>query len=70
MKAILEFNLPEENQEFELHTKASKMYCTLWEFDQWLRSEIKYNGKEQYEPVREKLREFMNDNRIDFDMSE
>jgi hypothetical protein len=46
------------------------MYCTLWEFDQWLRSEIKYNGKEQYEPVREKLREFMNDNRIDFDMVE
>jgi hypothetical protein len=70
MKAILEFNLPEDNQEFELHTKALKMYSTLWEFDQWLRSEIKYNGKEQYEPVREKLREFMNDNRIDFDMVE
>jgi hypothetical protein len=70
MKAILEFSLPEDNQEFELHTKALKMYSTLWEFDQWLRSEIKYNGKEQYEPVRDKLRELMNDNRIDFDMVE
>jgi hypothetical protein len=70
MKAILEFNLPEDNQEFELHTKALKMYSTLWDFDIWLRSEIKYNNQEQYEPVREKLREIMNDNRIDFDMVE
>ena len=69
MKAILKFNLPEENQEFELATKASKMYCTLWEFDQWLRSEIKYGGKELDE-VRDKLREIMNGNRIDFDMVE
>ena len=70
MKAILEFNLPEDNQEFELHTKALKMYSTLWDFDVWLRSEIKYNNQEQYEPVRDKLRELMSDNRIDFDMVE
>ena len=70
MKAILEFNLPEDNQEFELTSKALKMYSTLWDFDIWLRSEIKYNNQEQYEPVRDKLREFMNDNRIDFDMVE
>ena len=70
MKAILEFNLPEDNQEFELHTKALKMYSTLWDFDVWLRAEIKYNNQEQYEPVREKLRELMNENRIDFDMCE
>ena len=68
MKAIIEFQLPEDNQEFELHTKASKMYCTLWELDQWLRSEIKYKDKEHYEPVRDKLQELMADNRIDFDM--
>jgi len=70
MKAILEFNLPEDNQEFELHTKALKMYSTLWDFDVWLRTEIKYNNQEHYEPVRDKLRELMNDNRIDFDMVE
>jgi len=69
MKAILEFNLPEDNQEFELATKASKMYCTLWELDNWLRGEIKYKDKELDE-VRDKLREIMNDNRIDFDMVE
>jgi len=69
MKAILEFELPQDKQEFELATKASKMYCTLLELDQWLRGEIKYNGKE-LDDVRDKLREIMNDNRIDFDMWE
>ena len=69
MKAILEFNLPEDNQEFELTSKALKMYSTLWDFDVWLRTEIKYKDKELDE-VREKLRELMNDNRIDFDMVE
>ena len=70
MKAILEFNIPEDNQEFELASKALKMFGTLWDFDVWLRTEIKYNNQEQYEPVREKLRELMNENRIDFDMCE
>ena len=70
MKAILEFNLPEDNQEFELMSKALKMYSTLWDLDVWLRGEIKYNDKEHLEVVRDKLRELMNDNRIDFDMVE
>jgi hypothetical protein len=69
MKAILEFNLPEDNQEFELTSKALKMYSTLWDLDVWLRSEIKYKDKELDE-VRNKLRELMADNRIDFDMVE
>ena len=70
MKAILEFSFPEDKQDFELANSASKMYCIIWEIDQYLRSEIKYNNQEQYEPVREKLREIMNENRIDFDMCE
>jgi len=70
MRATLEFNLPEENQEFELASKSLKMYSTLWELDQWLRSEIKYNDKEHLEVVRGKLMELMNDNRVDFDMVE
>lgn len=70
MKAILEFNLPEDNQEFELHTKALKMYSTLWDLDLWLRGEVKYHEREEFDEVRDKLREIMNDNRIDFDMCE
>ena len=70
MRAKLEFELPEDNQEFRLATKASDIYATLWELDQWLRAEIKYQGREQLDEVRDKLRELMNDNHIDFDMVE
>ena len=69
MRAILEFSFPEDKQEFELATKALKMYSTLWDLDLWLRTEIKYKDKELDE-VRDKLRELMTDNRIDFDMVE
>ena len=68
MKATLEFNLPDDNQDFELATKASKLYCTLWEMDQWLRGETKYKDNEQLDQVRDKLRELMAGNGIDLDM--
>jgi hypothetical protein len=70
MRAKLEFELPEDNQEFRLATKASAIYTTLWDLDQWLRAEIKYQGREQLDEIRDKLRELMNDNHIDFDIVE
>jgi hypothetical protein len=39
-------------------------YCSLMEFDQWLRSEYKYNGKEEMYAVREKLNQIINDNNV------
>lgn len=44
MEAILKFQLPDDQAEFKLANKASDMYCLLWSFDQWLRSEIKYES--------------------------
>ena len=70
MKTTMVFSLPEEKTDFTLAINGSKMYCTLWELDQWLRSEIKYGGREELDEVRDKLRELMNDNHIDFDMVE
>lgn len=34
MKAILEFNLPEDQSEFELASKAGKMHSALWDIAQ------------------------------------
>lgn len=34
MKAILEFNLPEEQGEFDLATKAGNMHSALWDIAQ------------------------------------
>ena len=68
MKVTLHFNLPEEKSEYVLVNKSSDMYCILWNFDQWLRSEIKY-GSDKFTPderdvldkVRKKLYEIFDD---------
>jgi hypothetical protein len=64
MKAILEFNLPEDKEDFDFATNGINYYLTLTEFDNWLRSEYKYNGNEAMFEVRKKLHQFINDNNI------
>lgn len=43
MKAILEFNLPDDQEEYEYAVNAPKMYLALWEIKQLIRSKLKYN---------------------------
>ena len=64
MKATLEFNLPEEKDEYDFANNGVNYYCALTEFDNWLRSEYKYNGNEAMFEVRKKLNEFINENNI------
>jgi hypothetical protein len=75
MKAILEFDLPNDSEEFRLASTASDMYNTLWEMDQWLRSAIKYAPDSMsddtmcaLEQCREKLYEICEVNNINFDL--
>lgn len=42
MKVTLEFNLPEEEEEFDLACKAGKMASALYEIGQALRGAEKY----------------------------
>lgn len=58
-KATLEFNLPEEREEYELTVKAGALCSFIFEFSQYLRSQYKYNDtltEEQHE-LLEKIRE-------------
>ena len=64
MKAILEFNLPEDKEDFDFATNGLNYYSALTEFDQWLRSEYKYNGKQEMYAVRQKLNEIINENNV------
>ena len=72
MKAILEFNLPDDQIDFNFATRGGKYYCALWEMDQWLRSQVKYNESltdeqhDTYQKCREQLRECMSDNDVSF----
>lgn len=42
MKATFEFNLPEDQYEYEVMSQASKSQRMLWEFSQQLREWRKY----------------------------
>ena len=68
MKAKLTFNLDDQDDEMALDRcrKSLDMALVLCDFDQWLRNEIKYNDKE-YNGIREKLKEIMDDHNINLD---
>ncbi len=46
MKAILQFDLPEEREEFEMHNKASEMFCKLADVEEYVRRLRKYDTRE------------------------
>lgn len=72
MKAILEFNLPEEQAEHYCAIKGADMLNVLWELKAELRSMLKYGELpgDQYEIV-EKIQDFLlsslNDNDVNLD---
>jgi len=74
MKAILKFNLPDDQHEYAMATQGSAMHSVLWDMDQWLRSQTKYapddiseDTYKAFELCREQLREFINNNGINLD---
>ena len=74
MKAILEFNLPEDKQDFDFATQGSNWWNVCWEMDQWLRRQTKHiphtMSDDTYialEECREKLREIISENNLNLD---
>lgn len=72
MKAILEFELPGEQDEFTLATKGSEWFFAMWELKEWLRSRIKYEyltdeEYELYEGVMDKLFLILEERMINFE---
>jgi len=74
MEAILKFNLPEDQSDFDLAVNGAKAQFALDDMDQWLRSQTKYapdNISEDtfkaFELCREKLREIVYENGINFE---
>lgn len=65
MEAILKFNLPEENDEFNSAINGSAYSSIVWELKQYLRSQLKYenlssDADEALEKVKEKIFELEN----------
>jgi hypothetical protein len=68
MKAILEFNLPEDKEDFDFAVRGLDWSIVCWNMDQWLRVQIKHAPDEMsddtykaFEQCREQLREFISD---------
>lgn len=72
MKAILEFNLPEEQAEHYCAIKGADMLNVLWELRSELRSMLKYGDlpeqqHEIVEQIQEMLIHYLNNNEINLD---
>ena len=72
MKVKLEYNLPDDQFEFECAVKSTKMYFSLTEINDELRSiwkyeDLKSNQFEMVERIREKFFEILTENEINLD---
>jgi len=75
MKAILEFNLPEDDQDFTVATNGLNFWHVLYDLDQSLRSKTKYapddlpqDKYDAYQEVRDELHELMSNHNVNLDM--
>ena len=66
-RAILEFKLPEETEDHEVAVNGGKWKSLAWNLDQWLREQIKYSEKDEFQPVRDKLHELAQDQGLTID---
>jgi hypothetical protein len=63
MKAILEFNLPEDREDYALHFNAGAFYSAMWDYAEWLRGICKHGNPNDFnaEACRGKLFDFLNE---------
>ena len=71
MKAILEYNLPEEREQFEDACNGWKWGVAIWHFDQYLRTKTKYAPDSMPDEVykalsetRDALHRILNENEL------
>jgi hypothetical protein len=73
MKAILEFNLPEDQNEYEVMSQALKTQRFLWDFSQELRNWHKYghefkDGGDALNQIRDEFYRLLNDHEVNIDL--
>ena len=71
MKAILEFNLPEDEEQFNTANKGMEWALVAWDIDQLLRNKLKYsdllpNTRAELEEIRDTLNEMLVDRGLNY----
>jgi len=70
MKVIIEFTDEDAASDAQVALDGWKWKSAIWELDQYLRAEIKYDEKlsteviEAYEELRDKIREILSDSNL------
>ena len=66
MKAILEFNLPADEEQFDAANRGMDWALVAWDMDQLLRNKLKYEEHTRdTRKVLEDLRKILNDMLVD-----
>lgn len=70
MKATFEFNLPEEQSEFDIFCNAQNMCSAIGELDTELRAAVKYGSCPEWDTettmvIRDKLHQILKDNDVE-----
>lgn len=73
MKAIFEFNLPEDQREYDIMSKSLKTQSFLWEFSQQLRAWYKYHhdfkdANDALDKIREEFYRLLNAHEVNIDL--
>lgn len=68
MKAILEFNLPEDKEEFDVSSRGMDWALLAWDIDQFIRNKIKYEQDKDgiLQLVRDRLHFNMEEKGLNF----
>ena len=70
MKALLEFNLPEDDEDFYMCVNANKSFVILQEMSnlfrrRWKHEECKTSGAEEFEAIRQEFFNFVQDQNLE-----
>ena len=74
MKAILEFDLPDDDEYHQLAVKSVDLYFAIYAFEGWLRGLIKYESEgevydyDTIESVRKQLYYFLQEHGVSLEM--
>ena len=73
IKAIFEFNLPEDQRDYDVMNQASKTQTFLWEFSQQLRSWYKHghqfkDANDAVDKIREEFYQLLNEHDVNLDL--
>jgi|TARA_B110000977_G_C10672825_1_gene336362 uncharacterized protein YllA (UPF0747 family) len=72
MKANLEYNLPEDQEQFNVASKGMEWALLAWDLDQKMRSLLKYDpekyktGEQALEHIKDELRDLMEERGLQF----